>query len=170
MMMQENSIRQLPMKEKLIEIPNFTLISFHTPTVTDNSTYKPTVLADNIATDIDVIRFTCQVYQFCGVDAKVFLILQHLSPCNGCWEIWLSSGTAPFLITIKVVGSKSPNAQMQGPGGPHPTNRGVKTRKCIFAIKQSKICAEYQDVLWRPRLVRTFGMRPTASSQGPVSI
>ena len=51
---------------------------------------------------------------------------------------------------------------------PNQTHRGMKKIRKIYAIKQIKICAEYRDMLPRPRLdlSGTPGLRPIGLSPG----
>ena len=95
---------------------------------------------------------------------SVFIMGQlHLS--KACWELWLSDNQPHSdynrqwkrtLCTgmVAVLQSSQPNQQRN------------KKRK-MYAIKQIKICAEYRDMLPRPRLdlSGTPGLRPI----GPIS-
>ena len=49
-----------------------------------------------------------------------------------------------------------------------PTEETTTTKKKMYAIKQIKICAEYRDMLPRPRLdlSGTPGLRPIGLSPG----
>ena len=87
----------------------------------------------------------------------------HLS--KACWELWLSDGQPHSdyngqwqraLCILAVLQSSQPNPQGNG-----------KIRK-TYAIKQIKICAEYRDMLPRPRLdlSGTPGLRPIGLSPG----
>ena len=87
----------------------------------------------------------------------------HLS--KACWELWLSDDQPHSdyngqwqraLCILAVLQSSQPNPQ-----------RNEKNRK-MYAIKQIKICAEYQDMLPRPRLdlSGTPGLRPIGLSPG----
>ena len=51
---------------------------------------------------------------------------------------------------------------------PNQTHRGMKKIRKMYAIKQIKICAEYRDMLPRPRLdlSGTPGLRPVGLSPG----
>ena len=51
---------------------------------------------------------------------------------------------------------------------PNQTHRGMKKARKMYAIKQIKICAEYRDMLPRPRLdlSGTPGLRPIGFSPG----
>ena len=86
----------------------------------------------------------------------------HLS--KACWELWLSDDQPHSdyngqwqraLCILAVLQSSQPNPQRN------------KKRK-MYAIKQIKICAEYQDMLPRPRLdlSGTPGLRPIGLSPG----
>ena len=82
----------------------------------------------------------------------------HLS--KACWELWLSDD--------------QPHSDYNGRGHcaywqsckvPNQTHRGMKKIRKMYAIKQIKICAEYRDMLPRPRLVcQEPGLRPIARS------
>ena len=87
----------------------------------------------------------------------------HLS--KACWELWLSDDQPHSdyngqwqraLCILAVLQSSQPNPQ-----------RNKKNWK-MYAIKQIKICAEYQDMLPRPRLdlSGTPGLRPIDLSPG----
>ena len=91
------------------------------------------------------------------------LMGQHLS--KACWELWLSDDQPHSdyngqwqraLCILAVLQSSQPNPQ-----------RNEKMRK-MYAIKQIKICAEYRDMLPRPRLDLscTPGLRPIGLSPG----
>ena len=87
----------------------------------------------------------------------------HLS--KACWDLWLSDDQPHSdyngqwqraLCILAVLQSSQPNPQ-----------RNEKKRK-MYAIKQIKICAEYRDMLPRPRLdlSGTHGLRPIGLSPG----
>ena len=87
----------------------------------------------------------------------------HLS--KACWELWLSDDQPHSdyngqwqraLCILAVLQSSQPNPQ-----------RNEKMRK-MYAIKQIRICAEYRDMLPRPRLdlSGTPGLRPIRLSPG----
>ena len=87
----------------------------------------------------------------------------HLS--KAFWELWLSDDQPHSdyngqwqraLCILAVLQSSQPNPQ-----------RNEKKRK-MYAIKQIKICAEYRDMLPRPRLdlSGTPGLRPIGLSPG----
>ena len=87
----------------------------------------------------------------------------HLS--KACWELWLSDDQPHSdydgqwqraLCILAVLQSSQPNPQ-----------RNEKSRK-MYAIKQVKICAEYWDMLPRPRLDLSGapGLRPIGLSPG----
>ena len=94
---------------------------------------------------------------------SVFMDQLHLN--KACWELWLS-GDQPHsdyngqwqraLCMVAVLQSSQPN-----------TYRNKKKWK-MYAIKQIKICAEYRDMLPRPRLdlSGTPGLRPIGLSPG----
>ena len=86
----------------------------------------------------------------------------HLS--KACWELWLSDDQPhsnyngqwqTVLCILAVLQSSQPYTQRN------------KKRK-MYAIKQIKICADYQDMLPRPRLglSGTPGLRPICLSHG----
>ena len=88
----------------------------------------------------------------------------HLS--KACWELWLSDDQPHSdyngqwqraLCILAVLQSSQPN----------PQRKEKKFRK-MYAIKQIKICAEYRDMLPRPRLdlSGTPGLRPIGLSPG----
>ena len=94
---------------------------------------------------------------------SVFMGQLHLS--KACWELWLSDDQphsdyygqwqrAPCMLAV--LQSSQPNPQ-----------RNEKKRE-MYAIKQIKICAEYRDMLPRPRLdlSGTPGLRPIGLSPG----
>ena len=108
--------------------------------------------------DTDFIHFISQFHQSCGINAREYFQGQlHLS--KACWELWLSDGQPNSdyngqwqraLCMIAVLHSSQPNPQ-----------RNKQERK-MYGIKQIKICAEYRDMLPRPRLdlSGTPGVRP----------
>ena len=86
----------------------------------------------------------------------------HLS--KACWELWLSDDQPHsdyngqwqrVLCILAVLQSSQPNPQR-------------KEKKKMYVIKQIKICAEYRDMLPRPRLdlSGTPGLRPIGLSPG----
>ena len=88
----------------------------------------------------------------------------HLS--KACWELWLSDDQPHSdyngqwqraLCILAVLQSSQPNPQ-----------RNEKKNRKMYAIKQIKICAEYRDMLPRPRLdlSGTPGLRPIGLSPG----
>ena len=88
----------------------------------------------------------------------------HLS--KACWELWLSDDQPHSdyngqwqmaLCILAVLQSSQPN----------PQRNEIFFRK-MYAIKQIKICAEYRDMLPRPRLdlSGTPGLRPIGLSPG----
>ena len=87
----------------------------------------------------------------------------HLS--KACWELWLSdyqphsdyNGQWQRALCILAVLQSS-----------QQTHRGMKKNRKMYAIKQIKICAEYRDMLPRPRLdlSGTPGLRPIGLSPG----
>ena len=94
---------------------------------------------------------------------SVLMAQLHLS--KACWELWLSDDQPHSdyngqwqraLCILAVLQSSQPNPQ-----------RNEKIRK-MYAITQIKICAEYRDMLPRPRLdlSGTPGLRPIGLSPG----
>ena len=94
---------------------------------------------------------------------RVLIGQLHLS--KACWELWLSDDQPHSdnkgqwqreLCILAVLQSSQPNPQ-----------RNKKNWK-MYAIKQIKICAEYRDMLPRPRLdlSGTPGLRPISLSPG----
>ena len=88
----------------------------------------------------------------------------HLS--KAYWELWLSDDQPHSdyngqwqraLCILAVLQSSQPNPQ-----------RNEKKNRKMYAIKQIKICAEYRDMLPRPRLdlSGTPGLRPIGLSPG----
>ena len=117
-----------------------------------------------LPTDIDFIQFICQFHQSCGINAREYFQGQlHLS--MACWELWLSDGQPHSdyngqwqraLCMMAVLHSSN------------QTHRGINKKRKMYAIKQIKICAEYRDMLPRPRLdlSGTPGLRPIGLSPG----
>ena len=66
------------------------------------------------------------------------------------------------LILITIDNGRGHCAYWQSCKVPNKTHRGIKQKRKTYAIKQIKICAEYQDMLPRPRLdlSGTPGLRP----------
>ena len=108
--------------------------------------------------------FICQFHQSCGINAREYFQGQlHFS--KACWELWLSDGARLILITMD--NGRGHCAWWQSCTVPNQTHRGIKKMK-MYAIKQNKICAEYRDMLPRPRLdlSGTPGLRPIGLSPG----
>ena len=85
---------------------------------------------------------------------------------KACWELWLSDDQPHSdyngqrqraLCILAVLQSSQPNPQ-----------RNEKKIRKMYAMKQIKICAEYRDMLPRPRLdlSGTPGLRPISLSPG----
>ena len=74
--------------------------------------------------------------------------------------------TSPILITMD--NDRGHCAYWQSCKVPNQTHRGMKKFRKMYAIKQIKICAEYRDMLPRPRLdlSGTPGLRPIGLSPG----
>ena len=99
--------------------------------------------------DTDFIHFICQFHQsVASIPESVLMGQLHLS--KPCLELWLSDDQSHSdyngqwqraLCILAVLQSSQTNPQ-----------RNEKTK--MYAIKQIKICAEYRDVLPRPRLKR----------------
>ena len=122
-----------------------------------------------LPTDTDFIHFICQFHQSCGINAREcfhgpvapqqgilgalivlcpFIDQPHShSDYNGQWQ--------RALCMLAVLQSSQPNPQ-----------RNEKRK--MYAIKQIKICAEYRDMLPRPRLdlSGTPGLRPIGLNPG----
>ena len=71
------------------------------------------------------------------------------------------------LILITMNNGRGRCAYWQSCKVPNQTHRGIKKGK-MYAVKQIKICAEYRDMLPRPRLdlSGTPGLRPIGLSPG----
>ena len=93
------------------------------------------------------------------------VLMGQLHISKACWKHWLSDNQPHSdyngqwqraLCLLAVLQSSQPNPQ-----------RNEKNRK-MYAIKQINICAEYRDMLPRPRLdlSGTPGLRPIGLSQG----
>ena len=72
------------------------------------------------------------------------------------------------LILITMDNGRGHCAHWQSCKVPNQTHRGMKKIRKMYAIKQIKICAEYRDMLLRPRLdlSGTPGLRPIGLSPG----
>ena len=72
------------------------------------------------------------------------------------------------LILITMDNGRGHCAYWQSCRVPNQTHRGMKKIRKMYAIKQIKICAEYRDMLPRPRLdlSGTPGLRPIGLSPG----
>ena len=72
------------------------------------------------------------------------------------------------LILITMDNGRGHCAYWQSCKVPNQTHRGMKKKRKMYAIKQIKICAEYRDMLPRPRLdlSGTPGLRPIGLSPG----
>ena len=72
------------------------------------------------------------------------------------------------LILITMDNGRGHCAHWQSCKVPNQTHRGMKKNRKMYAIKQIKICAEYRDMLPRPRLdlSGTPGLRPIGLSPG----
>ena len=107
----------------------------------------------------------------------------HLSFSSGCdlnarvfwWVSWTSARHAgsfdclmTSLILITMDNGRGRCAYWQSCKVPNQTHRGMKKNRKMYAIKQIKICAEYRDMLPRPRLdlSGTPGLRPIGLSPG----
>ena len=106
--------------------------------------------------DTYFIRFICQFNQLCGINDRYFF---HgpAAPQQGMlgalivwWpaSFWLREQWQRVLCMVAVLQSSQPKPQR---------NKNWK----IYAVKQINICAEYRDMLPRPRLVcQVPGLRP----------
>ena len=110
--------------------------------------------------DTGFIHSICHFHQ-----AVTYVLMGQLHLSKACWELWLSDDQPHSdynrqwqraLCILAVLQSSQPNPQ-----------RNKKNRK-TYAIKQIKICAEYRDMLPRPRLdlSGTPGLRPLGLSPG----
>ena len=73
--------------------------------------------------------------------------------------------TSLILITMDI--GRGHCAYWQSCKVPNQTHRGMEKNSKMHAIKQIKICAEYRDMLPRPRLVcQEPGLRPIGRSPG----
>ena len=110
----------------------------------------------------------------------------YLSFSPGCdlnasvkWVFWLVSCTSArhagsfdclmtSLILITMDNGRGHCAYWQSCKVPNQTHRGMKKNRKMYAIIQIKICAEYRDMLPRPRLdlSGTPGLRPIGLSPG----
>ena len=99
------------------------------------------------------------------MNARECFFLLPLS--KACWEIWLSDEHLSSLILITMNSGRGHCAWWQFCKVPNQTHRELKIEK-MYAIKQIKICAEYRDMLPRPRLdlSGTPGLRPIGLSPG----
>ena len=72
------------------------------------------------------------------------------------------------LILITMHNGRGHSAYWESCKVPNQTHRGMKKIRKMYAIKQIKICAEYRDMLPRPRLdlSGTPGLRPIGLSPG----
>ena len=72
------------------------------------------------------------------------------------------------LILITMANGRGHCAWWQSCTVPNQNRRGNNTKRKMYAIKQIKICAEYRDMLPRPRLdlSGTPGLRPIGLSPG----
>ena len=99
------------------------------------------------------------------MNARECFFLLPLS--KACWEIWLSDEhwAASFWLQWTVAGGTVHG----GSSARFPTKPTEKLKiEKMYAIKQIKICAEYRDMLPRPRLdlSGTPGLRPIGLSPG----
>ena len=91
------------------------------------------------------------------------VLMDQLHLSKACWELWLSDDQPHSdyngqwqraLCILAVLQSSQPNPQRE--------------KRKMYAIKQIKICAEYRDMLPRPRLdlSGTSRLRPIGHSPG----
>ena len=94
------------------------------------------------------------------------VLMGQLLLSKACWELWLPEGQPHSdyngqwqraLCMLAVLQSSQPNPE-----------RNIKKKWRMYAIKQIKICAEYRDMLPRPRLdlSGTPGLQPIGLSPG----
>ena len=114
--------------------------------------------------DTDFIHFICHFTRLWLKCQSVLMGQLHLS--KACWELWLSDDQPHSdyngqwqraLCILAVLQSSQPNPQSN-----------EKNIWKMYVIKQIKICAEYRDMLPRPRLdlSGTPGLRPIGLSPG----
>ena len=89
----------------------------------------------------------------------------HLS--KACWELWLSDDQPHSDYNGQWQRALAVHTGSPAKFPTKPTEEWKKNRK-MYAIKQIKICAEYRDMLPRPRLdlSGTPGLRPIGLSPG----
>ena len=96
---------------------------------------------------------------------RVFTVASCTSCTNkACWELWLSDDQPYSDYNGQWQRAR---ASWQSCKAPNETHRRINKRK-MYARKQIKICAEYQNMLHRPRLdlSDTPGLRPIGLSPG----
>ena len=116
-----------------------------------------------LPTDTDFIHFICQFHQSWGINARE-CFHGPVAPQQGMlgalivW--WPASFWLQWTMTEGTVHASSP--------AKFPTKSAEEWKKGeMYAIKQIKICAEYRDMLPRPRLVcQEPGLRPIGRSPG----
>ena len=114
--------------------------------------------------DTDFIHFICQFHQSFGINARVF---SGWASCISARHAGSFDCLMTSLILITMDNGRWHCAWWQSCKVPYQTHRGIKKWK-MYAIKQIKICAEYRDMLPRPRLdlSGTPGLRPIGLSPG----
>ena len=100
----------------------------------------------------------------CDLNARVFWWTSYTSARHaGSFDCLMIS-----LIMITMDNGRGHCAHWQSCKVPNQTHRGMKKIRKMYAIKQIKICAEYRDMLPRPRLdlSGTPGLWPIGLSPG----
>ena len=88
--------------------------------------------------------------------------------CSPAWHAGSFDCLMTSLILITMDNGRGHCAYWQPCKVPNQSHRGMKRIRKMYAIKQIKICAEYRDMLPRPRLdlSGTPGLRPIGLSPG----
>ena len=108
-------------------------------------------------------RFYLSFSPGCDLNARVFWWTSCTSARHaGSFDCMMTS-----LILITMDNGRGHCAHWQSCKVPNQTHRGMKKIRKMFAVIQIKICAEYRDMLPRPRLVcQEPGLRPIGRSPG----
>ena len=117
-----------------------------------------------LPTDTDFIHFICQFHQYCGINARE-CFHGPVAPEQGMLGALIVWWPASFwLLWTMAEGTAHAGSPANFPT--KPTEEWKKGK--MYAIKQIKICAEYRDMLPRPRLdlSGTPGLRPFGLSPG----
>ena len=115
--------------------------------------------------DTDFIHFICHFHQ-----AVTYVLMGQLHISKASWELWLSEDKPHYNAWLQwTMAEGTVHTDTGSPAKfPNQTHRGMKKFRKMYAIKQIKICAEYRDMLPRPRLdlSGTHGLRPIGLSPG----